>query len=92
MASRMKSFRASEDTQYMMERYSNYLGVSQADLVEMALDWFAASGAMNAIADVKHLGDYKTYAHFKHNACDDGDIRVLVRRSNGLGVAPVTSL
>lgn len=91
MTTRMKSFRASEDTQYMLDRYSEYVGVSQADLIEMALDWFAASGAMNAVADLKHVGGYKTYPEFKHNAVDDGDVRAHVRRTNGLGVAPITN-
>lgn len=92
MTSKMKSFRANENTQYMLTRYSEYCQVSEAKLIEMALDYFYLSGMCATIADLKHEDKYTTWQDAAHNATGDGDIRIINRRNNNLGIAPITRL
>lgn len=90
MSSKMKSFRASENTQFMLKHYSEYIGVSESKLIEMALDWFYKSGMCNVVADMKHMDKYESWPELADSSSKSGDVRVIVRRENGLGVAPIT--
>lgn len=92
MASKMKSFRANENTQYMLSRFSDFCQVSEANLIEMALDYFYQSGMCSTVADLKHLEKYTTWQEACNNAVHGGDVRLINRKNNGLGVAPVTML
>jgi hypothetical protein len=97
MASKMKSFRANENVQFMLNHYTEYTGVSEAKLIEMALDWFYRSGMCAAYADAKYKANRANnhpplWDEMAFNASSDGNVRAIVRRSNGLGVAPVTTM
>lgn len=89
MSKTMKSFRLSEDAIYDLEKASNDLNQSQADIVEMALTWFYATGAKSAIEDLRHIDKYSGFKWFYKEAVSDGKIRETVRTNNGLGIAPI---
>lgn len=90
MAKTMKSFRLDEDACYDLHAMAARLGESETWVVEKALDFFFASGAVECLDDLRYLKrpNY-SYRQFKQVACDSGDMRYAMRQRFGLDAAPI---
>lgn len=73
MASKMKSFRFSEDYAYDLRNIAQALEVTETAALELCIEWFYQSGARFALESVD-----TPLKRTMRNACQDGEISQLV--------------